>query len=194
MGKRTEEQKQKHAEYMRKYYAEHPGYKAAADKKHRQKYIAKLLRYDRQRNLTPERKEQQKIYQRKRREEKVDEARAYAHSYYQKHKERYRAALVARREMMKQDGTWQKRSREYMIRHAYGISIDKYDQMFTEQGGVCAICGYPAMNGRKLHIDHDHKTGVVRGLLCVRCNNAIERMDKCPDWHEKAEMYLRKPR
>ena len=44
-----------------------------------------------------------------------------------------------------------------------------YDAMLAAQGGVCAICGNPPKT-RRLHIDHDHKTGKVRGLLCFQCN------------------------
>ena len=46
------------------------------------------------------------------------------------------------------------------------------DRLLAEQGGVCAICGNPPKT-RGLSIDHDHKTGAVRGLLCFRCNRAL---------------------
>jgi len=42
--------------------------------------------------------------------------------------------------------------------------------MFQAQGGVCGICKRPPKPGKNLHIDHDHKTGRPRGLLCYRCN------------------------
>lgn len=52
--------------------------------------------------------------------------------------------------------------------------------MFTEQGGVCAICNQPETHTssrsrrvKMLAIDHDHKTGHIRGLLCNNCNRAI---------------------
>jgi hypothetical protein len=52
---------------------------------------------------------------------------------------------------------------------AHGITEADYDQMLEAQGGVCAVCEArpPA------HIDHDHDTGAVRGLLCHSCNTAI---------------------
>lgn len=57
----------------------------------------------------------------------------------------------------------------------YGVTPEDYDRMFAEQGGVCAICGQPETATRRgivrsLCVDHDHTTGVVRGLLCSRCN------------------------
>ena len=52
---------------------------------------------------------------------------------------------------------------------SFGITSEDYDRMFSEQNGVCAICSNPPTK-RSLHIDHCHKTGKVRGLLCYRCN------------------------
>jgi hypothetical protein len=54
----------------------------------------------------------------------------------------------------------------------YGISLDEYDRMLEKQNGVCAVCSKPP-NGRRLHVDHDHKTGEIRGLLCSGCNVAL---------------------
>ena len=55
----------------------------------------------------------------------------------------------------------------------FGITIDDYECMLDEQGGGCAICGDPPPENGSLHVDHDHVTGEVRGLLCIKCNNAI---------------------
>jgi hypothetical protein len=54
----------------------------------------------------------------------------------------------------------------------YGLTSEAYEDMKTQQGGVCACCGDPP-KGRALHVDHDHQTGAVRQLLCARCNSAI---------------------
>ena len=60
----------------------------------------------------------------------------------------------------------------------YGITPQEYDQRLAAQEGVCAICGKyetAKQNGhiRALAVDHDHKTGKVRGLLCHRCNHGL---------------------
>lgn len=55
----------------------------------------------------------------------------------------------------------------------YGITIEDYERMYFEQGGVCAICGNPPPPTKHLFIDHDHKTGKVRGLLCRGCNAGL---------------------
>ena len=66
----------------------------------------------------------------------------------------------------------EKRGRAY--RRRYGITIEDYERILIEQGGVCAICSIPpSPNGHRLHVDHDHTTGAVRALLCQRCNTAI---------------------
>ena len=55
----------------------------------------------------------------------------------------------------------------------YGISNEDYQALLDAQGGVCAICHNPCVSGKRLAVDHNHETGVVRGLLCTRCNPGI---------------------
>lgn len=78
----------------------------------------------------------------------------------------------------------------------YGISAHDYDMLLAAQGGVCAVCQKDGRDrlGRRLHVDHDHETGVVRGLLCTRCNNAIghagdsaSRLRELADYLEAAQ-------
>jgi hypothetical protein len=65
------------------------------------------------------------------------------------------------------------------LKHYFGITLDQYRAMMESQGGVCAVCKRPedtlTARGKvkKMAVDHCHKTGRVRGLLCQRCNNAI---------------------
>ncbi len=67
--------------------------------------------------------------------------------------------------------------RERNLQKNYGISSSDYDQMLLLQNGMCAICPTTFPGGRKtsnyFHVDHDHTTGKVRGLLCAGCNLAI---------------------
>jgi hypothetical protein len=60
-------------------------------------------------------------------------------------------------------------TRDYHLRRRYGIDSADFDRMMAAQGGVCGGCGRvpPA------HVDHDHETGRVRGLLCFNCNQAL---------------------
>lgn len=64
----------------------------------------------------------------------------------------------------------QKNHERRLKRH--GLTPDDYQKMLAAQSGVCGICGLPEQ-GRSLSIDHDHSSGIVRGLLCSRCNNLI---------------------
>jgi hypothetical protein len=62
--------------------------------------------------------------------------------------------------------------RDAYLRRTFGITQADYDALLERQGGGCAICG--KRPGKiALHVDHDHETGEVRGLLCVGCNNAL---------------------
>lgn len=58
------------------------------------------------------------------------------------------------------------------LRKNYGITFEQYDAMFANQNGVCAICG-SAGGKKKLHVDHCHTTGKIRGLLCINCNHGL---------------------
>lgn len=57
------------------------------------------------------------------------------------------------------------------IKKRYGLNENQYHKMFNDQLGLCAICKLEA--SKPLHIDHCHKTGQIRGLLCVNCNVAL---------------------
>lgn len=58
------------------------------------------------------------------------------------------------------------------IEKTYGIDTDDYDRLFVIQGGRCAICRQRP-GKKRLAVDHDHKSGAVRGLLCSRCNHEL---------------------
>jgi 5-methylcytosine-specific restriction endonuclease McrA len=58
------------------------------------------------------------------------------------------------------------RIREGHLKRTFGITLEDFEAMLGAQGGGCAICGRVAPEGTSLHVDHDHETGVVRGLLC----------------------------
>lgn len=81
--------------------------------------------------------------------------------------------------------------KSYNLKKGYGITIEHYNEMLTQQDGCCAICGAPEnKDGRKLYVDHCHGTGVVRGLLCHKCNSGIGAFRDSPALVEKALSYL----
>lgn len=60
-------------------------------------------------------------------------------------------------------------SRNFWLKRRYGITAEQYDALAAEQGGVCALC----RRRPPQHVDHDHLTGQVRGLLCSGCNQGL---------------------
>lgn len=69
-------------------------------------------------------------------------------------------------------------------KHHYGMSVEERDEKFAEQGFVCAACGADTPGSRRgfgWHIDHNHKTGKVRGILCRRCNSTIGHAEECTE-------------
>lgn len=78
----------------------------------------------------------------------------------------------------------------------YGVSAEDYRRLLESQGGVCAICGKPEtakIHGavKDLAVDHCHKTGRIRGLLCSRHNTALGLAGDDPHIIEKMAAYLR---
>ena|SRR3990167_1222393 len=98
--------------------------------------------------------------------------------YCARKRERYHKTKAGRREEI----------RSARLRFKYGISISDYNQMLTAQGEACAICKEPPRT-RLLDVDHCHKTGRVRGLLCTRCNRGLSYLDN-KEWLEAARRYI----
>lgn len=84
------------------------------------------------------------------------------------------------------------RSRELRLAKLYGITLADYDAMLAAQSGLCAICsaGEPGGNANHWHVDHNHQTGRVRGLLCTRCNIGLGYFQDDPDRLANALAYL----
>lgn len=87
--------------------------------------------------------------------------------------------------------------KEASLKRAFNISLNEYKKLFKDQKGLCAICNKKEQRkiGNKicdLSVDHDHKTGKVRGLLCNQCNNGIGRFKDNITYLEKAIDYLKR--
>lgn len=83
-------------------------------------------------------------------------------------------------------------ARARQIKKKYGITIERYEKMVWDQEGLCAICGEDPkpVSNRKLVIDHDHATGIVRGLLCNDCNRGLGSFRDDPDCLRRAAEYI----
>lgn len=75
--------------------------------------------------------------------------------------------------------------RESNWRNKYGIkgfSQEQYEVMYESQAGLCMVCGREeTASGRLLAVDHDHRTGMVRGLLCTKCNTTLGWIERHPN-------------
>jgi hypothetical protein len=83
--------------------------------------------------------------------------------------------------------------RRSKMKQQYDITIDNYDAMLTAQNGGCAICGDEKPGGRTRYfaVDHCHTTGVVRGLLCTKCNRGLGLFNDDTVRIERAVNYLK---
>lgn len=85
------------------------------------------------------------------------------------------------------------------LKRNYGLTVDEYELMIIEHNNLCAICKQPEklkhhITGtlKRLSIDHNHKTGKVRGLLCTRCNQAYGKLEESQEIIENMLLYHKK--
>lgn len=82
-------------------------------------------------------------------------------------------------------------SKDIRLKSTYGISLEEYNRMFQQQEGCCAICGTHQSNvHRSLAVDHDHRTGKVRALLCHKCNAALGNVNDSIDILKEMISYI----
>lgn len=120
-------------------------------------------------------------------------ARAHVRKTYWKNPELARARVRKwRRENLKK---CKERGKEWLDKHPgytrkqkYGLTFETWNEMVLNQGGRCAICEKET----KLCVDHDHKTGKVRELLCLTCNQGIGSLKDCSKIAYRAAEYLKK--
>lgn len=101
-----------------------------------------------------------------------------------------REQLQAYRRLRREEPEVKARERAGHLKRKYGITLEQYDEMLAAQGGVCAVCGREPRDDISLHVDHDHETGALRGLLCFRCNNSLGDLGDDPDLLRRAASYL----
>lgn len=85
------------------------------------------------------------------------------------------------------------KSHEAYVLKTYGLQGGEYDKLYEAQGGVCYICERATGKVRKLAVDHDHKTGYVRGLLCKPCNSILAHLRDSADAAVRIVNYLSCP-
>lgn len=78
--------------------------------------------------------------------------------------------------------------KETWLRYRYNLNISDYEKMLKQQNDRCAIC----LKKKKLCVDHCHKSGYVRGLLCRNCNSGLGQLNDCLKTIKNALKYLEK--
>ena len=144
-----------------------------------------------------------------------EENREYLRAYYQANKHRWAKRTpeqqakynATRRERYRSDPAFREQckassrgrdkdaKRDARLRSDFGISAEEYDAILARQRGGCAICGDTTGdgNGRRLHVDHCHASGVVRGLLCAACNFGLGKFKDDPRLLRRAAQYVDRP-
>jgi hypothetical protein len=113
-------------------------------------------------------------------------ARARAKQWRIDNRERFEAtrrAYIA-------SGRYSESSRRSHLKRTFGITPEDYALRLQSQGGGCAVCKRPPKPGASLHVDHDHESGYVRGLLCFSCNAALGHFQDDLDRIDAALTYV----
>jgi len=94
-----------------------------------------------------------------------------------------------------QSARWREKAPHYMRQYVYGITREEFEARLAAQDNRCAICRSDEWVGKHNvpHVDHDHDTGEIRGLLCGRCNAGIGQFQDDPELLRRAIDYLRRP-
>ena len=98
----------------------------------------------------------------------------------------YRCGIIVRQEKSKGAHT-------RAIEERYGLTGEEYDALYELQGGRCALCRWATGRTRRLSVDHNHKTGEVRGLLCRPCNNLLGHARDLIEFFHRCIDYLEDP-
>jgi len=133
-------------------------------------------------------------YGRKKRLENPERYAEYARKYREKNPDKVWESNQKQRRRRK---TWTlEQRRDKQRKYLYGVPEGWFSAQKEKQGGVCAICSLPAevadSKGRDLHVDHNHTTGQVRGLLCSKCNCLIGLAGESFSLLDKVKEYLNK--
>ena len=110
--------------------------------------------------------------------------------------EKNRAAVYDRNRRYKEKNPekFKKLTRLSWMRRVYGLTEESFNSMLLGQGGVCAICKKDDWGQQGPHIDHDHETNDVRGILCHYCNAGLGHFRDNPEYMASAIKYIESSR
>jgi DNA repair exonuclease SbcCD ATPase subunit len=166
----------------RKYYVEHLDKYKEYSEKNKEKIAA------RKRKHHAENKERLNIISKKyyEKNKNSEEVKIYRRNYYKNNKEKIRAQSKKYR-TANPDKVFAQN-----LKSRLGITPEQWWEMYYAQDEKCALCGEYFQDEDSIVVDHNHKTGKVRGLLHSRCNTAIGLLHDDPELLDKAAQYLRR--
>lgn len=94
------------------------------------------------------------------------------------------------RSKLENEGTLKFIKRRERFKALYGVLLDGYDSLEEPLDNKCEICGEAEKAGRSLPLDHDHKTGRLRGFLCFRCNTVLGKVKDSTEILQNMISYL----
>lgn len=129
-------------------------------------------------------KECQSEYNKQYRSKHLDKANAVKRQYYKDNIEKERL----------RNKNYHKRYPYRFYKKCYGITIEQKKEMILKQNYKCLSCGtdLKLLKDKKVHIDHDHTTNKIRGILCSNCNTALGLLNENFDNAIKLSEYIRK--
>ena len=113
----------------------------------------------------------------------------YQKEYHKRYQKENKTRLKQQRQQYYQDNIkyYKTVNKKNRLLREYGISLNKYHNMLQQQDCRCAICN---KRNKQLVIDHNHKTGKIKGLLCNKCNSGIGFLQDSVHIINKARIYL----
>jgi hypothetical protein len=113
---------------------------------------------------------------------------------YCENKEKYTNKFFRKEHLEYDPGTFEYKKSAY-LKKLYGITLKEYYELLQKQDNKCAICGrHESKFDKLLSVDHDHKTGKVRGILCNTCNTSLGGFQDDLDIIQNAYNYIKKSR
>lgn len=128
------------------------------------------------------------------RENNKDKQKQYSKKYYSQNKDKFKEYCKKNKNKLIEYRKKNKdKRRQYELNKRYGITLEQYNEMLVKQDSKCLGCGiHQSELKTRLAVDHDHKTGKIRGLLCANnCNVALGLLKDSPQILDNLASYLR---
>lgn len=123
-----------------------------------------------------------------------EQKKEYMKKWHQDHKEQVKKWYQDNKERLREynnkyDQEHKEQKKEYRYKKKYNLTLEEIDQLLITQNYKCLICGESLLVNKR-HIDHNYKTGKVRGILCAKCNTGLGQFRDNSELLRKAVVYM----